>query len=457
MRSLSLTKRSRLRISAERLFEWHMRPGAFNRLSPPWERVTPISQDAMGEGARAVFRVPMGPFAVTWVAEHRDFIPGRRFRDVQIAGPFARWEHTHTMTPDGPDCCWLEDHIEYTLPGGRLGRWLGWRSVARRLLRAFEYRHRVTARDLAAHHAAERMGVMRVVVSGASGLVGSELVSFLTTGGHSVARLVRGEPKGPDEVRWDPYKDPLDGSRLEDFDAAVHLSGENIAGGRWTAAKKERIRSSRIKTTTVLCEALSRLQNPPKVLVCASATGYYGDRGDEMLDESSPPGKGFVAELCRDWEACTAPAREKGIRVVNLRIGVVLSPKGGALAQMLTPFKLCVGGVVGSGKQYWSWIVMDDLIGAIHHGLVTEGLSGPVNGVAPNPATNREFTKTLGKVLGRPTVLPLPAFAARLALGEMADELLLASVRVMPKRLMETGYAFAYPELEGALRHVLGR
>ncbi len=291
---------------------------------------------------------------------------------------------------------------------------------------------------------------MKILVSGSSGLIGSALVPFLTAAGHEVTRLTRAK-SGAAGVGWD-----LDATRLEDFDAVVHLAGENIAG-RWTTEKKRRIRESRVEGTRLLCEALARTANPPRVMVCASAIGYYGTRGEEMLTEESALGKGFLAEVCRDWEGATTPASKRGIRVVNLRFGVVLSPKGGALAKMLLPFRLGAGGIVGNGRQYWSWIALDDVVGAIHHALVTEKLLGPVNAVAPNPVTNREFTKTLGKVLRRPTLFPMPAVAARLALGEMADAALLASARVMPTKLIATDYGFRFPDLQGALRHLLGK
>jgi hypothetical protein len=241
------------------------------------------------------------------------------------------------------------------------------------------------------------------------------------------------------------------------MDAIVHLAGENIAGGRWTAARKARIRDSRVIGTRTLCETLARLSQPPKVLVSASAIGYYGDRGAEPLWENSTFGTGFLADVCRAWEEATQPAVQKGIRVVLLRLGIVLSPAGGALAKMLLPFKLGLGGVLGRGNQYMSWIALDDVAGAMAHTLVTDTLQGPVNAVAPYPVTNREFTRTLGRILRRPTVFPLPAFAARLVFGEMADALLLASTRVEPKRLLATQYVFRYPELDGALRHLLGK
>lgn len=299
---------------------------------------------------------------------------------------------------------------------------------------------------------------MNIAVTGASGLVGSALVPFLSTGGHRVVRVVRSVPKpGEDAVHWDPQTGQLDPASLEGLDAVVHLAGENIAAGRWTAEQKARIQDSRVKSTGLLCETLAKLSQPPKVLVCASAIGYYGNRGDETLYEDSPAGSGFLAEVCKAWEAATQPASQAGIRTVLLRIGVVLSPAGGALAKMLLPFKMGLGGVIGSGNQYWSWIGVDDVLGAVHHALMTAGLAGAVNAVAPQPATNTEFTKTLGRVLGRPTFLPLPGFAARLALGEMADDLLLASTRVEPRKLVATGYSFRQPALEGALRHLLGK
>jgi hypothetical protein len=297
---------------------------------------------------------------------------------------------------------------------------------------------------------------MDIAVTGSSGLVGSTLVPFLATGGHRVARLVRRSP-GAGDILWDPAKGVTDFSRLEGVDAVIHLAGENIAAGRWTPERKDEIRRSRVEGTRRLCESLAKLSRRPKVLVSASAIGYYGDRGSEILTEDGAAGKGFLARLCQEWEAATEPASRAGIRVVHLRFGMILSTAGGALKKMLLPFKLGVGGRMGSGAQYVSWIAIDDTIGAIHHAVCTESLKGAVNGVAPAPVTNAEFTRVLARVLSRPALLPLPAFAARLAFGEMADALLLASARVMPARLQASGYRFQYPELEGALWHLLGR
>ncbi|MBI2875849.1 MAG: TIGR01777 family protein [Candidatus Tectomicrobia bacterium] len=295
---------------------------------------------------------------------------------------------------------------------------------------------------------------MQIAVSGSSGLVGSALVPFLRTSGHRVIRLVRRAPSETD-ILWNPAEGVKDLSQLEGVDAVVHLAGENIAAGRWTPERKAEIRHSRVEGTQKLCESLAQLSQPPRVLVSASAIGFYGNRGSETLREESPPGRDFLAQVCVAWEAATEPASRAGVRVVQPRFGMILSPAGGALQRMLTPFKLGVGGRIGSGTQFMSWIALDDAIGAIEHAIRTESLQGPVNAVAPHPVTNAEFTQVLARVLSRPAFLPLPAFAARLALGEMADALLLSSARVIPARLQESGYPFQYPELEGALRHLL--
>jgi len=297
---------------------------------------------------------------------------------------------------------------------------------------------------------------MRILITGSTGLIGTALAPLLSSYGHEVIRLVRsGSSTTTGVIHWDPRSGTIDAAALEGIDGVVHLAGENIAAGRWTATQKGRIRESRVRGTSFLAESLARLARPPRAWVSASAIGYYGNRGDEVLREESPPGSGFLPEVCIAWEAATKVAEDRGIRVVHLRSGMVLSIAGGALAKMLPVFRIAAGGVIGNGRQYMSWIALDDAIGAIHHALTTDRLRGPVNTVAPAPVTNREFTKALGRALSRPTLVPLPAFAARLALGEMANELLLASQRVEPTRLIASGYPFRFPGLEGALRHLL--
>jgi uncharacterized protein (TIGR01777 family) len=297
---------------------------------------------------------------------------------------------------------------------------------------------------------------MKILISGSHGLVGRALASSLTQDGHEIFRLVRRERLfGAPEIEWDPGRGVIDGEHLEGLDTAIHLAGESIAEGRWTSEKKQRIRDSRVQGTQVLSDALSKLSHRPKTLLCASAIGFYGDRGDEILTETSPPGSGFLPSVCVEWERATEAAIEKDIRVVNLRFGVILSAQGGALAKMLTPFRMGVGGRVGTGKQWMSWIDLVDVVAAIQFCISDTSLSGPVNIVAPNPVTNAEFTEGLGEVLSRPTMLPIPGFGARLAFGEMADALLLSSQRVMPAKLKQSGYEFLQPTLNGALRRIL--
>lgn len=294
----------------------------------------------------------------------------------------------------------------------------------------------------------------KIAVSGATGLVGGALIPSLKAAGHATLTLSR-RNAGAGSVLWDPEKGLIPLGALEGVDTVVHLAGENIAGSRWTAAVKQRIRSSRVEGTRNLVKSLALIKTPPKTLVCASAIGFYGHRGEERLDESSMVGSGYLSDVCKEWESEAQEAEKLGLRVVRLRIGVVLSKKGGALAKMLLPFKLGVGGIIGSGKQYWSWIGLNDLVRVISFCVENEAISGAVNAVSPNPMTNYDFTKAVGAVLHRPTIFPMPAFAAKLALGEMADDLLLSSIRVEPHKLQSLGFQFAQPDLTSALKHEL--
>ncbi len=451
-------KRTRFAAPADTVFDWHLRDGAFERLNPPFEPARIVARSGgIADGGRVELQVPVGPFRQSWISEHRGYVPGVQFQDVQIRGPFASCVHTHRVEADGPHACYLDDKLEYRLPFGPLGT-LGKAFVTSKLQRMFDYRHRLMAADIAAHqNVPAGVTSMKILVVGATGLVGSALVPLLTTGGHTVHKLSRSNSQRDSKtIVWDPTAGKIPVNELEGFDAVIHLAGEGIATRRWTAAQKARIRDSRVGGTSLLAGALAKLNQKPKHFLCASAIGFYGDRGDEVCAETSAPGTDFLADVCQAWEKATQPVVDAGIRVVNMRIGVVMSPQGGALKKMLTPFKLGVGGVLGSGKQYMSCITIDDVGGGIYHCLTHEELTGPVNLVDPYVVTNRDFTKTLGRILQRPTIFPAPAFVLRLAVGEMADALLLSSTRVVPNRLLSSGYQFRFPDLESGLKHVLG-
>ena len=459
---LSFARTRELPVPAADAFAWHARPGALPRLTPPWEDVAVESATGgIRAGAEVVLKLNLGPVPVRWHALHTAFDDrgdaGGMFRDVQTSGPFAFWEHTHEIAPapKDPARSTLTDAVRYLPPGGPLGKTLGAGFAEKKLAAMFAYRHAVTAADLAAHHRFRDEPRRRVLISGATGLIGSQLAPFLTGGGHDTAALSR-SVRGDGTVRWDPAAGEIDAVGLTGFDAVVHRAGETIQG-RWTAGKKRRIRDSRVDGTRLLCEALAKLERRPEVLVCAGAIGVYGDRGGDVLTEESAPGDDFLAETAVAWERACDPARDAGIRVVNTRFGIVLSPEGGALGKQLPIFRAGGGGPVGRGEQWWSWVSRDDAVGAVHHALMDRSVRGPINVTAPGATTNAEFTRTLADVLHRPAVVPVPAFAVRLAFGEMGEALLLTSTRVKPASLTAAGYRFRHPELGAALRHMLGQ
>ena len=453
-----LVVQSHVPFPVDDVFAWHLREGALERLTPPWMRTDVLAREGgVADGGRVILGLHQGPLSLRWEARHRDLVPGRQFVDEQVRGPFHRWVHTHRFTASDHGCA-VEDDVRYELPLGALGGAVAGRRVRAELERMFAWRHAQLAADLGRHAdpRARATGPLRIAVSGASGLIGRALCAFLSTGGHQVVRLVRGRVSLADEIAWDPERGMVAPHALSGVDAVVHLAGENV-GARWTAAKKRAIRDSRVAGTRTLAEALARLPVPPRVFVSASAIGWYGDRGDELVDESSAPGDGFLAEVCRAWEEAAEPATRAGVRVVHPRIGVVLTPAGGALARMLPAFRLGVGGPIGDGAQAVSWIALDDVVYALHRALVDERLRGPVNLTAPAPVSQRELAHAIGRVLGRPSSLPLPRAAVGALFGQMGREVLLAGAWVRPTRLDDIGFRFRWDTIDAALAALLGR
>jgi uncharacterized protein (TIGR01777 family) len=423
------------------VFAWHERPGALSRLLAPWQPIRVGSEASSLRDGRAVLLLPGG---VRLIAQHGAYDPPRQFADRLVSIPL-RWHHLHRFEDVDGASTRVLDTVETPVPAAALRR-------------AFRHRHRQLADDLAAH---DRLRALRgdpltVALTGASGLVGSALSAFLSTGGHRVLRLVRRPPAHADEREWRPeHPDP---GAFAGVDAVVHLAGETIAG-RFTDAHRRAIRDSRIEPTRRLAEVMAGLQDGPRILVSASAIGFYGaEGGDEPLAESAPRGGGFLADVVRDWEAATGPAAEAGIRVVQVRTGIVQSARGATLRIFRRLFETGLGGRLGDGRQWLSWIDLDDLTDIYARALVDDALRGPVNAVAPEPVRNREYTATLARVLRRPAVLPVPSIGPRLLLGtEGARELANASQRVAPARLAEAGHVFRRPDLEASLRHQLGR
>jgi hypothetical protein len=434
------------------VFDWHTRPGAITRLSPPWQPMRVLAEADSLQNGRAELRLPGG---LRWVADHQPdaYDPPRRFVDAIGTDGLAslpvrlavRWRHTHEFDEVGADRTRVTDRVATPVP-------------AQALRAMFAYRHRQLADDIAAHRQAAEHGLrpITVAVTGSSGLVGSALCALLSTGGHQVIRLVRRAATKPDERQWNP--DQPDPDLLNGVDAVIHLAGASIAG-RFTESHRAAIRDSRIGPTRRLAELIAKSAGGPKALICASAIGYYGyDRGEATLTEDSDPGDGFLADVVDEWEQAATVAEDGGVRVVRVRTGIVQSPGGGTLRLQLPLFRAGLGGRLGDGHQWLSYIGIDDLVDIYHRGLWDTGLSGPVNAVAVDPVRNSDYTSTLAKVLRRPAVLPVPSLGPRLLLGEQgARELACANQRVLPARLQRAGHRFRHPGLDQTLRHLLGR
>lgn len=456
MTEYSFTWESALPHSTQDVFAWHARRGAFERLNPPWRPVSVTSPaTSLSDGTTITIKLPIvGPLGLPWTLRHTGVRIGEQFCDEQISGPFRSWRHVHRFLPSGESSSVLRDEISYKPPlaGAAINPFL-----RAELTRLFRYRHAILASDLRLHARFTGAPRKRILISGSSGFVGSALVAFLETAGHSVRRLVRRTPRDASERQWDPVSGTIDPSAFDEIDAVIHLGGENLFARRWSPQFKALIEESRVRSTRLLCETIASLKRKPEVFICASATGFYGDTGSSVVDERASAGSGFLAETCQAWEDASNQALQGASRLVHLRIGAVLNPRGGALGKMLLPFSLGVGGPLGDGSQYLSWISLQDLLGLFEYALMDATLHGPCNATAPEPVTNKVFTKTLASVLRRPAFLPAPAPVLRLALGEVADALLLSSSRVISSVLRERGYAFEHPTIEDALRFELGR
>jgi uncharacterized protein (TIGR01777 family) len=450
----------RVPVPVRDLFAWHERPGAFERLAPPWQTVRVLArQGGIRDGATVTLEVRALGVPTRWHITHRNFVPDAQFVDEMRGGPFARWVHTHAFAAEGAMASRLDDTIAYALPLDGLGDLVAGGFVRTTLERTFRYRHAVLAHDLARHAAFADRPRLRIAITGASGFIGHQLCAFLTTGGHAVVRIGRGRVRpGVVDVTWDPARGELDAAALEGVDAVIHLAGAPIAE-RWTAEHRRAIVESRVQGTTLIARTIAQLARKPAALLSGSAIGIYGaHRGDELLDESSADGEDFLADTSRAWENATRAAEDAGVRVAHLRTGIVVGIAGGALAKQWPLFQAGLGGPLGHGRQYMSPIALDDEIGAIHHVLMDSRIRGPVNLVAPTAVTNAEFARQVGAAIGRPAILPAPAFAAELLFGrEMVQATAMASQRVRPAVLEAHGFRWAWPTVERMVAFEAGR
>jgi len=460
-------------VPVEKLFSWHENPGAFERLTPSFDPVKVSKRMGGVDGGTVYIDMKAGPIPLTWVAQHHSYKKNVQFLEDQTSGPFVgplpfwngTWHHQHLFKKVDSKNSIVTDRLNYDFPMDPFGSIFGSWYTKKRLKQMFAYRRNITENDL--YEQSKYKGKpLDIAVTGGSGLVGAELMPYLTTAGHKVENIVRGRPK-KGELGWNLQKGTI--SNLEGKDAVVHLAGEPInkpiAGVvpvPWTKWKRKEILESRVKGTRILAEHLASLNNPPKVLVCASAIGYYGDNGGALLSEDGGNGNDYFSRVVKEWEAAAKPAIDAGIRVVFLRLAPVMSPLGGALQVLSLPAMLGSSPPVAGGKQWWSWIAIDDVIGSIYHSIITESLSGAVNVASPNPVRQKEWAATLAKVfwgrLGKlTTLIPVPGFILKTFLGEFGDVLALSSIKVDSSKLIESGYKFRFEDLENCFRHLLGK
>ncbi len=441
----------------EELHNWHNRAGALQRLLPPWDRTVLLNhKGGIAPGATAALKIKVGPLPISWNARHVLNEPGVMFQDIQETGPFKKWVHTHTFKAV-ENGCRLEDKIEYQLPLHSLIPPMAHKQVEKMLEQMFTYRHTTLLHDIKLHHKHSQTS-LNILITGASGVLGSNLKPLLTTGGHKVWSLVRRTPD-PDknEVFWNPEQGIIDTDALPLLDGVIHLAGDNIGKGRWSDQKKKVVIDSRVQGTELIAKTIATLPQKPKVFLSASAVGFYGDCQDCCMNEEDKSGLDFISDVCSLWERSAIAAQQAGIRTVFMRIGVVLTPKGGALKQLLTTAPVGFAKSFGSGKQFISWISIDDMTAAILHTLTEESLSGPVNIAAPTPVSNSILLQTMAKVMKRPLFPSIPESVLKTIFGQMATEVLLSGCRVSTDKLQCSGFSFRHPTLEQALRSLLGR
>ena len=456
--SINYEHKTHVNSNVEDTFAWHERKGSFRRLMPPWEVAEEVrADDTLEEGAQRIFRFPMGPIKMKWIARHSKYNPPHSFEDDMLKGPFKSWHHKHQFSQNEDGTSVVLDKVNYRLPMGFLGKLVAGKMVRKRIERMFYARQIRLERDLQRHSEFAHLPRKRILVAGSSGLIGRQLVAFLDTGGHDVWRLVRRDvKKGEKELKWLPESDEINPDDIEGFDVIIHLGGAGIGDKRWSKKRMKLIEDSRVNSTNLLANTIKNLSKKPELFMVASAMGWYGERGDEVLTEKSELGKGFLPRICNNWEQAANGIKDDGVRTINLRTGIVLDATGGALGKMLLPAKLGGGGPIGRGKQWYSWISMDDQIYSMHHLIMKQECEGVYNLAAPEPVRQKKFAKVLGKVLKRPAFIPTPPFAIWFLFGKMGVALTTESTRIIPERLTESGYEFEHSKLEPALRDSLG-
>ncbi|CAG35984.1 TIGR01777 family oxidoreductase [Desulfotalea psychrophila] len=451
-----LQKKSIYPVDAQYIYAWHARPGALERLIPPWQEAQVLERSGgLGRGGKTTIRMRIASIAFTVKAEHLQAIPGKMFEDRQTEGPFSLWQHRHLFQNEENGAS-MEDLVQYRLPVHEFLPSFVHGAVKKELTRTFTYRHEILRHDLARHQRYS-WPPLRILISGASGTLGRELVPFLESGGHRVFRLVRRGVEGDKEIYWNPALGEIDSNAIPEIDAIIHLAGEQIGLSRWSRGKKERVLRSRKNGTRLLCAAMAKLPRPPQVFLSASATGYYGDSPEQNLSEEQEAGSDFISQVCKVWEKEAAQAEITGIRTAMLRMGVTLSHRGGALKRLLQIGKIALPRSFGNGRQYTSWIDINDMLAAILHCLVCPEIRGPINIVSPQPVRNEELLATIAQIKKRPLLPRVPASFLTFLYGEMAREIALANCHVSSKKLVESGFCFQYPELKKSLKIQLGR